>query len=230
MSTAAALDEREDGETLLRDVTALADEAVAAADALCDKARRAVRAMVVADGRIDADALEAEQRAAHGLAWLATYVETLRQMAAWVRRLEDAGRLGALERHLTGVLFGEYLAQIAGGIPMNQGEFARVTDFGLAEKDLAAFRSEGGELRVSLRAQDGQAEIAVADTGSGIRPQDLAQIFDPFFTTKPAGEGNGLGLMVCKGIAGDHGGVIEASSEPGEGTEFRIRLPLAATA
>ncbi|MGH0031059.1 MAG: protoglobin domain-containing protein [Myxococcota bacterium] len=86
---------------------------------------------------------------------------------------------------------------------------------------------DGGELRVTLCEKDGGAEITVADTGTGIRPQDLSQIFDPFFTTKPAGEGNGLGLMVCKGIVGDHGGVIEAASEEGDGTEFRVHLPLA---
>jgi signal transduction histidine kinase len=87
--------------------------------------------------------------------------------------------------------------------------------------------AEGGELRIALCEDDGRVVIRVADTGAGIRPQDLSQIFDPFFTTKPAGEGNGLGLMVCKGIVGDHGGVIEASSGVGEGTEFRIQLPLA---
>ena len=67
--------------------------------------------------------------------------------------------------------------------------------------------------------------VRVADTGTGIRPEDLDKVFDPFFTTKPAGEGNGLGLMVCKGIVGDHGGTIDVASEPGAGTEFRIRLP-----
>jgi signal transduction histidine kinase len=84
----------------------------------------------------------------------------------------------------------------------------------------------GGRLRVSLAdAEDGSALVRVVDTGSGIPAEDLERIFDPFFTTKPAGEGNGLGLMVCKGIVGDHGGRIEASSQVGAGTEFRIYLP-----
>jgi signal transduction histidine kinase len=87
---------------------------------------------------------------------------------------------------------------------------------------------EGGRLQVSLaRGDAADAVIRIADTGAGIRPEDLERIFDPFFTTKPAGEGNGLGLMVCKGIVGDHGGTIEVASEPGAGTEFRIALPLA---
>jgi signal transduction histidine kinase len=87
---------------------------------------------------------------------------------------------------------------------------------------------DGGRLKVALEPDpEGSALVRVSDTGSGIRPEDLDKVFDPFFTTKPAGEGNGLGLMVCKGIVSDHGGSIDVSSEPGVGTEFRIHLPLA---
>jgi signal transduction histidine kinase len=86
---------------------------------------------------------------------------------------------------------------------------------------------EGGHLRVSLAKDgDGHAVVRVSDTGSGIRPEHLDKVFDPFFTTKEAGHGNGLGLMVCKGIAVDHGGSIDVTSEVGKGTEFRIALPL----
>jgi signal transduction histidine kinase len=85
----------------------------------------------------------------------------------------------------------------------------------------------GGRLTVTLEPGQDCALVRVADSGSGIRPEDLDKVFDPFFTTKPAGEGNGLGLMVCKGIVNDHGGAIEVTSELGVGTEFRIMLPLA---
>jgi signal transduction histidine kinase len=85
---------------------------------------------------------------------------------------------------------------------------------------------KGGRLRVSLaRGADGQAIIQVADTGSGIRPEDIDHIFEPFFTTKPAGEGSGLGLMVCKGIVADHGGTISVTSQLGAGTQFEVSLP-----
>jgi len=86
---------------------------------------------------------------------------------------------------------------------------------------------DGGVLAVGLReAGDGEVQIHVADTGMGIPPEDLERIFAPFFTTKEAGEGNGLGLMVCKGIISDHGGSIDLASAPGEGTQFEILLPI----
>ena len=78
----------------------------------------------------------------------------------------------------------------------------------------------GGALRVALSAPRTATRRAVPDTGHRIAPEDLERIFEPFFTTKAAGEGNGLGLMVCKGIVADHGGEIEVASEPGAGTEF----------
>jgi signal transduction histidine kinase len=82
----------------------------------------------------------------------------------------------------------------------------------------------GGELRVELGERDGGVRVQVADTGVGINRSDLERIFEPFYTTKEAGHGNGLGLMVCKGIVADHGGRIDVASEPGAGTEFTILL------
>jgi two-component system NtrC family sensor kinase len=68
-------------------------------------------------------------------------------------------------------------------------------------------------------------EITIADTGSGIAPENLDRIFDPFFTTKPVGQGTGLGLAVSLGIVQRHGGHIRVQSEPGKGTRFFIWLP-----
>jgi signal transduction histidine kinase len=81
----------------------------------------------------------------------------------------------------------------------------------------------GGELRVDL-CEDPTSGISVrvADTGVGIEAAVLERIFEPFFTTKEAGHGNGLGLMVCKGIVADHGGRLDVSSQPGAGTAFTI--------
>ena len=84
----------------------------------------------------------------------------------------------------------------------------------------------GGTLSIQLRQHSQLAEIRVSDTGEGISDDQLQRIFEPFFTTKEAGRGNGLGLMVSKGIVRDHGGSIRVGSKLGEGTEFTIQLPL----
>jgi len=70
------------------------------------------------------------------------------------------------------------------------------------------------------------AEISIMDTGCGIPEQNLARIFDPFFTSKEVGKGTGLGLSVSHGIVMSHGGTIEVESKVGEGSTFRVRLPL----
>ena len=124
------------------DLPALAAAVLPAAEALLAAGRDGLRARLAEGGRLSAAALEREQAAAHGLAWLATYVESLRQMQAWAGRLEAAGRLGEMERLILQIGMGEYLAQIAGGIPMSQGEIVRPADLGLTEADVEAFRTE----------------------------------------------------------------------------------------
>jgi len=84
-----------------------------------------------------------------------------------------------------------------------------------------------GTIRLRTARRDGAVEITIADDGAGIAPAQLVRIFDPFFTTKPVGEGTGLGLTISHEITRRHGGSIDVSSEPGRGTEFRIRLPAA---
>ncbi|MCB1345306.1 MAG: acyl-CoA dehydrogenase, partial [Rhodobacteraceae bacterium] len=106
-------------------------------DALLATATDRVRAMVSAGGKVSGGLIDANQRAAHGLAWLATYVEAIRQMSAWAARLSDTGAFGEIEALLLQIGAGEYLAQILGGIPMNQGEILRPSDIGLAAGDLA---------------------------------------------------------------------------------------------
>jgi len=116
----------------------LAQDAAETADSLYLKARARIAERVSPDGRISATEIEREQRAAHGLAWLATYVEALRQMAGYAGRLTDEKRLGELEALIVQAAFGEYLHQILGGIPMSQSEFVRPADLGLTHDDIAA--------------------------------------------------------------------------------------------
>src|SRR3954467_11828621 len=102
-----------------------AEQAFTSIERLYAEARSRVRAEVSTGGKISASALEASQHVAHGVAWLATYVEALREMIAYGRRMQAEGRYGEIEDLLTRIGFGEYLAQAFGGIPMNQGEFIR---------------------------------------------------------------------------------------------------------
>ena len=99
------------------------------------------------DGRVSSTALEQHQFAAHGFAWMATYVEALRQSLGWAERLENAGNLGDREALQLQMVFGEYLAQLAGGIAMSQGEVVRPADLGMDESEVDALRrSAAGRL------------------------------------------------------------------------------------
>ncbi len=84
-----------------------------------------------------------------------------------------------------------------------------------------------GTITISTRAvEGGRVVVSIRDSGSGMSPDVQRRIFDPFFTTKDVGKGTGLGLSISHGIIEDHGGSIEVESEPGQGTDFRITLPM----
>lgn len=85
--------------------------------------------------------------------------------------------------------------------------------------------SDKGVLTAGIRADGGRAIITIADTGSGIAPDNLTRIFDPFFTTKNETGGTGLGLSIAKKIVSNHSGTIDVQSLPGKGTTFTISLP-----
>jgi len=81
-------------------------------------------------------------------------------------------------------------------------------------------------LRVTTHDLGNEVEIKVRDNGTGIPPEIRDKLFQPFFTTKPTGEGTGLGLSISYDIVTQqHGGTIEVDSEPGQFTQFTVRLP-----
>ena len=120
----------------------LTGSSIAAAEALLARAVDAVRAQVMPNGAMDPGLLEREQHAVHGLAWLATYVEALRQIHRWALRLQDQDRLAELERLILRAATGEYLARIAGGIPMSQGEIARLHQLHVNAVAISAFADD----------------------------------------------------------------------------------------
>ena len=149
-------------------------------DALLSRATEALRARV-GGGRIDSAALETEQHAAHALSWLATYVESLKQLSAWAGRLGEG--FGEIEGLILQIGFGEYLTQIAGGIPMSQTEFARLSDLGIdwqpSDAARAAMGGNSPQARARLVAlmQDNAGRATVGATGLD---EDLEMIRDQF--------------------------------------------------
>jgi (2S)-methylsuccinyl-CoA dehydrogenase len=140
---------------------------VAAAERLMGAAKLAVRAKVTLAGGLDA-----AQHAAHGLAWLATYVEALRQLRNWSQRLEEAGRFGEAERLILSIGVGEYAAQIGGGIAMSQGETVRLVSLGVEAAEIRRF-----EDAVAPAVREGSREEAKARLAELIAAHPAATTF-----------------------------------------------------
>ncbi len=126
----------------LNDLTSTCSKALTAAEDLLTNARHALSDRVIVEGRVDADKLEVEQFAAHGFAWMSTYVEGLRQMLGWAKRLDQNGKLGELESLMLQCAYGEYLSQLAGGIALSQVEVLRPADIGVGDDALHAFYTD----------------------------------------------------------------------------------------
>ena len=160
--------------------------ALPAAESVLRAARQAVADKVTTDGKIIAQRFDAEQFAAHGYAWLATYVEGVRQMLEWARRLDADGQLGELEQLMVQSAFGEYLNQIEGGIAISQVEIVRPGDLGLTDDNLtplrngaaARLRAEGNTTAVRARIA---ALIFNGHFGNlGLQDETLDMIRDQF--------------------------------------------------
>lgn len=162
---------------VLADLPALLAQAAAAVDAYTAAVRAAVALRVIKGGKIDRRAIDAEQRVVHGYAWVATYAETLRQVAAWGERGTASGRFGETDALLAQLVVGEYCSQLVGGLPMTQAEFIRPLDFGVAEDAarLAAdpavatlmreAASEGLRARLATLLREAQGRATLEDPG-----------------------------------------------------------------
>ena len=113
---------------VMPDLLATTQQALESLDALFEAAKGTVKSLVSKDGRVSSGLMEQHQAAAHGLSWLATYHESMRQMQNWATKLSDAGEFGEAEQLLHQIACGEYHAQIVGGIPMSQSEIVRLSD------------------------------------------------------------------------------------------------------
>ena len=178
-----------DGQTmtpspLMADLLDLTEAALPEVEALFVRAREGVRAQVTVAGKVSAAAMEKHQFATHAMAWLATYVEALRQMRAWAGRVSAEGRFGEMEALILQIGFGEYLAQIAGGIPMSQGEMARLSDMSgewrpgpAARALMAGGNTDAARIRLVALMRDNQGRATFGVTGLD---DELEMIRDQF--------------------------------------------------
>jgi (2S)-methylsuccinyl-CoA dehydrogenase len=162
---------------VLPDLLATTAATIAPLRALLETAKDCVRDKVMVDGRASGALVEAEQTAAHGLAWLATYVEALAQMQVWAEKLLADSKFGEVEQLIHQIAFGEYLWQIYGGIPMNQGEILRLQDIGLTQDQMRMMmepsvqaltqhaNTQAARLRLVDLMQERSAEVTVGATG-----------------------------------------------------------------
>jgi len=147
---------------------AAAERALVAAESLLATARAKLIARVAPDGVVEPERLETQQFAGHALAWIAASVEGLRQIGGWARRLDDGAMFGPAEVLILETAYGEYLAQLVGGIPMAQGEFARPLDLGVAENETAPLRAgDAGALAAGLTVARLRLGELLAEMGEG---------------------------------------------------------------
>ncbi|MBW4707296.1 acyl-CoA dehydrogenase family protein [Roseobacter sp. YSTF-M11] len=162
---------------ILDNLLALTSAALPPVDAVLETATSRVRSLVSEDGRVSGRLIEEHQTAAHGLAWLATYAQALRQMHNWATALQGQGKFGETEQLLHQIAFGEYLWQIYGGIQMNQGEIVRLQDLGLDQSDMRAMmdpavrtltqgaNTQAARSRLVALMQEHSADITVGASG-----------------------------------------------------------------
>ena len=162
---------------LLEDLLTLTARAIPPVEQSLARATEAVRALTSQEGRISNALVEQNQTAAHGLAWLATYAQSLRQMQSWAEGLHSQGKFGQTEALIHQIAFGEYLWQIYGGIQMNQGEIIRLQDLGLSQDDQRALmdpaiqkltqagNTQAARTRLVELMQEHSANVTVGVTG-----------------------------------------------------------------
>ena len=162
---------------VIDDLLATTRSTLAPVDRLLEAAKSAVRATVSQDGKVSNALVEENQTAAHGLAWLATYAQSLHQMQLWAEKLDADGTFSETEQLIHQIAFGEYLCQISGGIQMNQGEILRLHDLGVSTTDQNAFsnasittlqqrgNSQAARTRLVELMQEQSANITVGRSG-----------------------------------------------------------------
>lgn len=174
---------------ILKDLLPTTGAALPPVETVLEIATEHLRNLVSADGRVSSQLIEQHQTAAHGLAWLATYAQSLRQMHKWASALDANNKFGEVEQLILQITFGEYLWQIYGGIQMNQGEILRLQDIGLDQNDMRSMmepaiqtltqhgNTQAARVRLVDLMQEHSANVTVGATGLD---EELEMIRDQF--------------------------------------------------
>jgi (2S)-methylsuccinyl-CoA dehydrogenase len=174
---------------VLPDLLDVSSKSLVKLEELFNVAVETVRAKVETNGRVSSKLIEENQTSAHGLAWLATYVEALRQMQKWALLLDADGAFSETEKLIHQIAFGEYLWQVRGGISMSQTEILRLQDIGVSSNAQKAFVSKDVELlmqqgntqaarmRLVELMQENNADVTVGASGLD---EELEMIRDQF--------------------------------------------------
>jgi (2S)-methylsuccinyl-CoA dehydrogenase len=153
------------------------ETAAGVAERYAEAVKAAVRPLVTVGGKLDRVALDREQHLVHGLAWVATYAETLRQVRAWAGALSESGAFGETEQALALLVAAEYSAQLAGGVPMTQVEIVRPADFGLAAPEVSLRFTQEQKLKLAALLHDAQGRATFENTNLDA---DMEMIRDQF--------------------------------------------------
>lgn len=178
------------------------------------------------------DAVKEIRRCIYIVESLLTLSRTDTVEGKWQEREKLAPIIDRILRLLSYKISTEHISitkKYAENIPVIIGEVNKIEQvfLNLINNAVDALKSSNKkEIHIEVQTKGNFLEVTVADTGSGIKPGDLSKIFDPFFTTKEAGKGTGLGLSIVSSIIREHGGTIECESETGQGTIFKVFLPI----
>jgi (2S)-methylsuccinyl-CoA dehydrogenase len=171
------LNRHDDTQIILNDLLSLTLAALKPVHTILKTATQQLRARVSVDGRVSARLVEEHQTATHGLAWFATYSQSLTQMQRWAEKLNQNNTFGETEQLILQITFGEYLWQIYGGIQMNQGEILRLQDLGLSQNEMQGLmepavqtltqqgNTQNARVRLVELIQEQSANVTVGTTG-----------------------------------------------------------------
>ncbi|MBT3467534.1 MAG: acyl-CoA/acyl-ACP dehydrogenase [Rhodobacteraceae bacterium] len=171
------LNRHDDTQIILNNLLSLTLAALKPVHTIVKTATQQLRARVSVDGRVSARLVEEHQTATHGLAWFATYSQSLTQMQRWAEKLNQTNTFGETEQLILQITFGEYLWQIYGGIQMNQGEILRLQDLGLSQNEMQGLmepavqtltqqgNTQNARVRLVELIQEQSANVTVGTTG-----------------------------------------------------------------